>query len=761
MASFFKRGAGDYSQVERQTMLSRELETRMNGGLLKDRKWSTESFAQAAETGTVPPDLMAVEQAVRTAYDTAYGAGGYDKLTDGQRDAALCVLARYADGATGLDNPTTQFRTLKPGISEGSGAANEAYTTTFGMPEAAVGVAPFDYQFERRGYAKEVFDDRQLENFVRISAAFHIAAAKQTPAAEAMYETYSMPADTNGFTIEVERPLVFNQIYHGTDGTTTDFNRHRKLLLNAYQDYTILQNTVHEVKPYFIEDNAANNQFFVDKTKVAPTIYGTAPDENFLTSWYKPGIKFSVIGLGQNPARAASGKADTSDTIDHRGTLDKILMTVTGPAGVSYIPFDTEHLAYSQFQVAQEGQNRRMLLNFETQDLVISANTVDVTGAAPAVLSTFKQNYPDYRVVIGGSISGTTNLESSETHVASLGDFEIKSIFKVIGTGVDAQVVAPDDATYAAIAALFTGFELLGFKLKNYYTYFNRSETGPLVTNERYRDCHIVPLGAPITAQIPVVEQANTSIDLNTPAQTLMIRNSNNAFSQLFTFEKVLEKAQLALSGHDATVPQIRAIGRWILRRTWYDAQAINLTAAVQSLQTADRNSNIGAVIANKLRFMVNRGFYHTNFQAAMNVLGVGVGTKPKIRIVCNPIVANYIMTQGDSRTLGDGWIFDIVEDQDGRLIDRDANGNPIYRVYAFFSVDGVTGPHPLKFGNMIYKPDVVTQLPIQRNGRTRLEFTAQPWTLHVNHCPVLFRLDIAGLPEATGDNIPFAVSPR
>lgn len=755
MASFFKRGATEQKPSEKSINLQKALDRRIKEGALQDSGISLESFRGAAGNGDASNEYNRAVEIVRAAVDSAYGEGTFDgTLTDGQRDAAVMAIGANSNLKGMFDAPVQGIDSVKPGFETRAVGNESFYQTSFGLPQAANGVAPFDYQVERRQWSNEVFDDRNLQNYVKTSVGFHILAARQTPAAEAAYPTYALPPDSNGFEIEVERPLVFNQIWHDVKGNTVDFNRHRKLLLNAYQDHTILQNTATLVKPYWVEGDAENNANYVDNSVVPAVPYDVSkPEENFKTSWFRPGARFSLIGVAQNPELAKLGQANTTDTLDHRVMLDQVMLAVKTSDGTSHIPFDTKHLAYSGFNPAFEGQNRKLVLTFSTEDLTLHTGVKDHEGKTPAALATLNTQYANYRVLIALDVNGKINLESSENHIG-VASGEVREVIKVTGTGVDAIIEPAEANVAAAIKALFQSIELFGYKLETFLTNFNRAIHGPLVTQERYKDAHVVPLGAPITAQLPVVDVANPTVDVTTPANTLMIRNSNNAISQLFSFEKILEQAQLALNGRNAAVPQIRAIGRWLLRRSWYDKKDFVLTQEINSLQTADRNQNISAGICNMLRIMINTGYYHTNFQAAMDVLGVAVGQKPRVVLLCNPIVANYIWERGDSRTLGDGWEFDIVADADGRFIDRDKDGNPVYRIYAFFKIAGVDGPHPLNFGNMIYKPDLTTQLPITRDNRTTIEFTTQPWTLHVNHCPVLFRLDVHGLREATATSM-------
>ena len=330
MASFFKRGATEQKPSEKSINLQKALDRRIKEGALQDSGISLESFRGAAGNGDASNEYNRAVEIVRAAVDSAYGEGTFDgTLTDGQRDAAVMAIGANSNLKGMFDAPVQGIDSVKPGFETRAVGNESFYQTSFGLPQAANGVAPFDYQVERRQWSNEVFDDRNLQNYVKTSVGFHILAARQTPAAEAAYPTYALPPDSNGFEIEVERPLVFNQIWHDVKGNTVDFNRHRKLLLNAYQDHTILQNTATLVKPYWVEGDAENNANYVDNSVVPAVPYDVSkPEENFKTSWFRPGARFSMIGVAQNPELAKLGQANTTDTLDHRVMLDKVMLAV-------------------------------------------------------------------------------------------------------------------------------------------------------------------------------------------------------------------------------------------------------------------------------------------------------------------------------------------------------------------------------------------------------------------------------------------------
>ena len=53
---------------------------------------------------------------------------------------------------------------------------------------------------------------------------------------------------------------------------------------------------------------------------------------------------------------------------------------------------------------------------------------------------------------------------------------------------------------------------------------------------------------------------------------------------------------------------------------------------------------------------------------------------------------------------------------------------------------------NPLHFGNMAYKPEIVTVLPLHRNGGNSRELTVSPSFLHVVNLPVLGVINVKNL---------------
>ena len=67
---------------------------------------------------------------------------------------------------------------------------------------------------------------------------------------------------------------------------------------------------------------------------------------------------------------------------------------------------------------------------------------------------------------------------------------------------------------------------------------------------------------------------------------------------------------------------------------------------------------------------------------------------------------------------------------------------------------EGESAYHPLNFGMMLWKPEVVIAAPIYRQGATNKELTVQPSFLHVCNTPILMHLEVQNLEQAAVDMI-------
>lgn len=714
---------------------------------LGNTAFNMESYADMA--GNNSTALKSLENTLSSVVDNTFGDGVWrEKLTQAQRDAAL-LLASVRNSARGYVN---SFRSVNvPTVTPTAGVSTEV----FRAPVATSG-AQFDYTNALpesvSQLSQEVFDDRSLDMTVAVSAVANMLAARQTDAAEALYPTFVLPPDQTGFAMSVERSLIFSEIYHTPQGEALDFHDRRKMLLDAYMSPELLSEKSHLIVPYYITGDSANNAYFVTPTQSAPTTV-TVGQESFLTSYYRTDTRLSLLGLGQNPAVMKTGQANTTDSLDHRLVLKSLLLEVKTATQTSYINIDTDQMTSAQFYPSVEGQQRQMTLNFRVKDIVLSNTTEDVTGVAATALAGLQA---DQRVYLSAATSGDASLESGVVTVAPTKP-QIIAVGELTGVGSSAVLTAAPEATRAVVAAQFTSISIVGYKLTAFRSNVNRRDVGVMATSERMREIHVIPLGAPQTVRTPAID-INTSSDLNSLGTLVQLRNTLQAWAQLKDFERQLASTADSLK-KNLPLPGLRSMGRFLLHRPWYEHQDIDLASTVVSQNSTARIEDTQNALINKMRDMVLRGYYATNFQAAMDSLSASAGQKPEVTVVGNPVVISYLLRTGDTRTLGTEFNLNVHSDVHPMFVEYDADGKPVYPLYFMFTIPDAKEPHLLNSGNMIFLPDMITDLQVTRDGATFRECTYMPRTLHINHCPIMFRLNVAGLSATVADQLAFPMA--
>jgi signal transduction histidine kinase len=69
-----------------------------------------------------------------------------------------------------------------------------------------------------------------------------------------------------------------------------------------------------------------------------------------------------------------------------------------------------------------------------------------------------------------------------------------------------------------------------------------------------------------------------------------------------------------------------------------------------------------------------------------------------------------------------------------------------------------VNSPDGLNFGNMFWLPELITNMPISRNGQISNEFTVQTRRRHICHCPIMIRIDLDNMDKVIDTKVATAV---
>lgn len=619
-------------------------------------------------------------------------------------------------------------------------------------PAMESGVTVVDVSPDLAGYdatyspAMEAFQETELDKHLPFSYVYNTQAARQDDFGEAHFPTIVVTPDQAGLDVSVRLTQIIREYRHDTSGRPAEFGERN--LIDAVFDFTLLENNATVVVPYFIQGDAVNNEAFVDVAEIPPRLV-TDNGATFQTSVLRAGQRINLLGLSQNPGVMASGQLDNTDPLDHLIRLNTIYVKVHSTASNtdSIIPFDVAHLPLNQYNRPVEGQNRDMLLNYRTSDLVLTYQTQDNSGtAAPALAYLAAPTRQKWIVRLALNVTGNADLERGNVDAAAAPG-KIASVWEELGNGDLVEVTDP--VQLAALKAELTTFQVIGYDLFASRTNINRRQRGLLVKTQEYKERYTIPLGSPITAQMPVTD-TKTGIDLVAPINATRTLNSNKAVTQLIKYGEMLERAKVSMDRRNP-VPALEGIGR-LLVRPFFERVELRMDEAINSLTSADRNADIQAVLVNQIRNLAYRMRRDAGLQPALDAHTGGTGEKHSLLLGTDTVIEQYLMTTGDTRTFSVGFDHDIVTTQDLRIKDY---------IYVTFRRKGVTEADPLTFGCMAWIPEMATTLQVTRNNSTVKEVMVQPRVRHINFLPVMGVIHVINLEKVAAQrvDIPVAVS--
>lgn len=577
----------------------------------------------------------------------------------------------------------------------------------------------------------ESYDEKENKNAMVYSVAYNMFAAKQDAFAEMFFPTVVVTPDQVGFTMSIRLINVYDEVRRDISGKASG-NFGKRNIVQAVIDPTILRNDQTRVVPVVRPEAAAN---FVDPTLVAPKNV-LLEGQSITTAPLAINKKFSLLGLAQTDALLQTGILDSTDALDTAIGLDAIYVELAGQTP-EVLKFSTSRLPLATFNFAPQGNYRLMQLNFSTESLKVDKTTTKIDGSPSTILANLVNG--QYTVRLGVAVSGSVNCELGDTQMMAT-DITVESVRDNTGALLD-MTAAPANA----IVALFNGAKLIGYDLEARMTNSNRRQRGQLLDTSYYNQIYAVPLRSPITIPRPLtIGDANDSADLAALITATHIRTTNAAIDELLRTADVLQ-AYVSDMDNLGTAPDVLGVTRFLVQ-PFFERKTIDVAAILNSLTSADRPKDTQAALVNQLRDTVYRMYRDSGYKAAADALAGGVGPVPTVIIGTDPVIARYLMVDGDLRTLAGSFNVRIESTLNERMAGK------IVVSFGEFGTGKEGVPNPMHFGNMAWKPELTLVLPLHRNGANSKELTVQPSFLHVVNLPVMAVFDVVNLSAAAVD---------
>lgn len=600
------------------------------------------------------------------------------------------------------------------------------------MPASSSSVGTFGYrQPSDRFVSLEAFDNMELQKGIDVSVVFNALAIGQSPFNDDWFPVVVGTPDEVVFRINIPRILVQNEyISPDQSGDPADFKKHN--LIRAALDYTILMNNSTDLVPIYRD--GVNNDKFVDKAAVAPSSAKVGA-VTVTTAPLRINTKHSLIALSSNEALRLAGAIGETDAVEPKVSLKNIYIAASkaGAAGAdpteSVYRIRTLNLPGAGFFRPMEGNLRTMTLSFNPSSLTLKAGAVDTSGAAGAALADVTAG--KYTLVLGTSISGNINLETSNEVVFSSG----VDIIRVLDEdGKEVGIDTP--AVQTALEGLT--FEVIGYDVDARRTNSNLRTKGLILNPDMETRAYYVPLNAPLVSQTPI-GQENLGLDLNALVQGVHMQIENAAVTTLLDFDKTLNDWFVS-SETINLYPSFETPGE-LLVAPFYEAIPVDIQAELNSTSSANKVDDIQGVLVSVIREVIARACRETGYEVSLRANNGGSTEQLRVIAVTDPVLPKYLITQGDDRYLGANATMSVTSVNDLRMRDT---------IFLSFGRKG-TGKHdPLTFGNMLYIPELAISAQVNRNGATIMERQVQPRFRHVINLPILIKLSVTNLVKAS-----------
>lgn len=586
--------------------------------------------------------------------------------------------------------------------------------------------------------ALEAFDESANANTMMISFAYNLKAARQDEFGEAFFPTVVVAPDMVGVTITVDLLNVMDEQKRKIDGSY-EHQFGRKSLVNAYVYPTILNNDTTRIYPVYRQGNAAVTANFVDTSDIAARDIVLENGETVKTAPLAVGKKLDLLGLSQVDYLVGQNTLDHTDQIDPSVRLSVIYMKLADGA---IIKFDNlEVMPEANFIAAPTGNNRNMLLTFNSRFMRISNKTTKADGS-PLNIPAVTNNYTTHLHV---RLHGNINLDTGETDTSG-GEVTVEAIYDNDKAKLDLTKGAGQTA-----AQSFAGAKIIGYELEARRINVNRREIGQLLDINKERMIYTLPVLAPISINRPASEaETGDNARLDKLVQTTYVRCSNAAVRTLISAAEYLSAAGEDMEPELLYSNTTLGAARFFVKK-FYEHVDLDVKKELNTLRSADRIIDVQAVLTNTIRELVFRAYVESNYRAATSVMEGETDKKPVVVIGTDPYIAAYLMVHGDLRTLGEQFDVKIVSTPN-----VDVKG----KVFIAFGKKGGSSDvsNPLHFGNMFWRPEMATVLQVTRNGRVARELTVQPSFRHVVHCPIMATINVKNLKEAVTEMAPVMI---
>lgn len=491
----------------------------------------------------------------------------------------------------------------------------------------------------RLTYRKESFRDIDLNASMVCSMGYGASITKQTDFIMGWYPPIMIDPNQANLQVNLSLLTVFNGVIHDTE--TGDISRFaRRNVARAMEDPTILNRYATLAYPIYTD---GRKDKFVD-VAVVPQHNDTFGNRVISTNYLKFRTDFNILGLGTTAATLETSGAPTHrETLEPGTKMSHILIK----SGDDLINLPVLNLRTMNFIGTQQ---------YDQQETTIQGNIhLGLSGLKLKTRDDQALTGPlkfladqKLRISVNLRVNGQINIETGNANVQ---DPSLRlTAVEDIETG---EVFEPGTSTWTTVETAIKGVEFLGFKILPFKTNSTKREQGDRLNSRRFVFKYMVPYRDPISVERMVDNKGeHDAQDLTNLMGLVKIRIENEGVDHMFEMFDLMAN-YVDMGTGDATLADLPGLAQFYLIPVFHK-ETLNMAEYVDGTKSHERAEDIQAVFVMKLRDVATRILTFSQWKAAMIMQNNDTLPPPQINIFTDPIIARYLLSPGDLRTLGD-----------------------------------------------------------------------------------------------------------
>lgn len=575
---------------------------------------------------------------------------------------------------------------------------------------------------------KECFNHVVGDNLQEHSCVFNAGAATGDAVTRLIAPTVLFSPSESGLLCTVEILYIQDDALHDVSGNIIDFKR--KSLVHALADPTILGSFSRKAVPIVRTGTNASTDKFVPTAEIAYRQI-ELDGEAHTTGVLKTGVEVDFIGITQTNAMVAKGAAGVSEALNPVGSVEALYVKLDT---AKWLRIPTSIYSSASFRKAPTGMQSAMVMSLDTTVLLQGTtkltNGTELKASIPELDEANNANGDLYKVYMRIGATGDADINSGTVSVIGT-RWKVVSIIDNNGDPIDlaagegaAIVTALEGNDTTQTKCRVQGYDG-DFTLAN----LNHKRRNKLISSIQYREDMYVSFLEPISCPREVGAVRSPS-EAKTLIKIIRVLQNNAAIKFLLeSSERIDTWTETAMPDQ---LPDSLGLMRYLVTPTNVTG-TVDVADVVIGLSSAERFADISAVFVNAVRNAIYNMWSESDMAGVWTTMGKD-GEKPRIGIVADQLLVQYLVTLGDDRLLGD--MFDVV-------VVGTPNVTMKGKIKAFLSRPITNNKCDCtNLGHMALAPEAVMNLDLPVNGGVENVLSVYPRFRFILTNPVMASLE-------------------